>query len=79
MSAATFDLEQHRTEKRRRLEREVEHLRRHRDQLERLLALCLQTATAKTTVTPLALLSVLEELDTRANESQSERVLRETA
>jgi hypothetical protein len=61
LSAPAFDLELHRSERARRLERENEHLRDERIRLERLLADALEVAVAGTNVTPTALLEVLAE------------------
>lgn len=52
-------LERHRLERLRRLERENEMLRADRDRVERVLALCLQVAVGETGADPLALLEVL--------------------
>jgi hypothetical protein len=79
---SAFDLAAHQRERIRHLGLENEALRRHRDQLERLLAIALQVATGKTKTTPMALLGVLEEFDALVNETPAEkvlRVLRETA
>jgi predicted RNase H-like nuclease (RuvC/YqgF family) len=72
----TFDLARHQRERIRRLEAELTALRDHRDRLERMLALALQMATHDSSVSPTALLAVLEELDKRVNESPNEKVLR---
>lgn len=80
--SATFDLERHRREKIRRLEREVEFLRAHRAQLERLVALLARCAVAGTGCQPLALVAVVERLDRLAQEPPLERLvalLEETA
>jgi hypothetical protein len=58
MSAEAFDLEEHRSERAQRLERENEHLRAERIRLERLLADALTVAVAGTGVSPTALLDL---------------------
>jgi hypothetical protein len=59
VSDATFDLVEYRRERSAKLERENDYLRGERDRTERLLALALEVAVAKTNVSPLALLEVL--------------------
>jgi hypothetical protein len=59
-----FDLERHRREKLRRSEARAESLDAYRCKLERLLGRALAVACAETDATPLALLDVLEDLDT---------------
>jgi hypothetical protein len=56
-------------------------LRRHRDQLEQVLALTLRIAVGGTKVSPTALLALLEEIDRRVQSPVERvvRVLRETA
>lgn len=51
------------------LEREVDTLKAYRAQLERLLGLACQVAAGKTSVDPLVLLAVLEELDQASQEA----------
>lgn len=64
MSSATFDVEQHRREKMRRLEQSLAWHEEYRAKLERLLAGALIVAVGTTSgCPPLALLDVLEELD----------------
>ena len=56
-----FDAVAYQRNKIRRLERQVAHLERERERLERVLAYTLQVATAHNSVDPLALLAVIEE------------------
>lgn len=75
----SFDLDAYRAERIRRLEREVAYLRAHRAQLEALLATALRVAVARTTVDPLTLLGVLEEMERREAPAElAVRVLVET-
>ena len=57
-----FNLERHRREKAARLERRVQHLETYRGQLEAVLALALRVAVRGTDVSPVTLLTVLEDL-----------------
>jgi hypothetical protein len=59
----TFDVDRYRRERNRRLRAQVDHLERHRAQLERLLGLALLVATHGTPCSPMGLLAMLEELD----------------
>lgn len=73
MSVAGFDIVQHHRERTREAERRAEHLERERSRLERLLALALRVATADgKDADPLALLSVLEELDRAVEQDAAE-------
>ena len=83
MSAPGFDRERYRREQIRDLRADVESLRGQRAKLERVLAVLLRVATGGTSVEPLALLGVIEELVDYeiASERRHElalRLLRET-
>jgi hypothetical protein len=65
----------HGLERLRRLERQNAALRRHRAQLERVLAVALRVAVGGTGVQPLELLGVIEEADRRVQEPPLETVI----